>query len=498
MRSNLFSKLSFRSKITLIACSVSAILFLCYFLFVNISNYYESQQNLLERSELLAEMRAESLSSSMWNFDDSITKDIIKSLQRDKNFFGAEVFDAEGKSFVQVLNGVPDGTQLIISKDIKYFYKGNNQVIGKLVLYISTKEITNALYKKILYSIVAFLVLITAISITLSITFRLVTKPLTQIAEAMEAYGHGKKDVSLPEMNSNDEISTLADNFKNMKSEINDFTNNLEDLVRKRTAQLELALTKVQAANDSKSKFLANFSHELRTPLNAIIGFSEFISGELLGKLGNAKYKEYAKNISDSGTHLLDMINDILDLSKAEAGKLVISMEYIDLADSLHDCSRYIEKKATDANIAVIKNIPANLPPIVIDRIRLKQIMLNLLSNAVKFTPVGGQIVISASVEKLDDINNEFTIIVKDSGIGMSAEQIKTAFETFGQVDDDAERAAKGTGLGLPLTKHLVELMGGTITVESKKDVGTTMAVKFISDNSLPVGEKLIREITLQ
>jgi PAS domain S-box-containing protein len=230
-------------------------------------------------------------------------------------------------------------------------------------------------------------------------------------------------------------------------------------------------------ANRTKSEFLANMSHELRTPLNAIIGFSEIIQNEVLGPLGNEQYTSYAGDIHESGIHLLGLINDILDYSKAEAGKITLNNQPLDLAVLVDSCLRLVAPRAEETGIAMIANIPEDCPKISADMIRLKQILINLLSNGVKFTEAG-----SVTIEAECDRETGIVIRVRDTGIGIAEENIAQAFSLFGQVDSALSRKFEGTGLGLPLSRSLAQLHGGDLTLESELGVGTTAIVTLPAD----------------
>ena len=204
---------------------------------------------------------------------------------------------------------------------------------------------------------------------------------------------------------------------------------------------------RAELANRSKSEFLANMSHELRTPLNAIIGFSEILENELMGPLGAECYKEYAGNIRESGAHLLDIINDILDLSKIEAGKDLLLDEIIDLSRTIRSCLRLIGMRAEIAKVTLIDQVSPTLPPMQADERKMKQILINLLSNAVKFTPEGGTVTLSAARVESGGIE----IVVSDTG----------------------------TGLGLPLAENFTRMHGGTLVLESRVGEGTRVVLNF-------------------
>ncbi|HWD27022.1 MAG TPA: MHYT domain-containing protein [Rhizomicrobium sp.] len=238
------------------------------------------------------------------------------------------------------------------------------------------------------------------------------------------------------------------------------------------SSRLTLALEAAAAANHAKSAFLAAMSHELRTPLNAIIGFSEVMATEAFGPMGLVRYRDYAKDIHASGGHLLALINDILDLSRIDAGDARLTETDIDLGALAGECLRMIDGQAAKGELTLSLQGAAGLPKVRGDTRRLKQVLINLLANAVKFTPVGGKIAI-----KLARTNAGISLAVEDSGIGIAPADIPRALERFGQVDSSLARKYDGVGLGLPLAKQLMELHGGTLTLASKLHIGTTVTV---------------------
>ena len=240
------------------------------------------------------------------------------------------------------------------------------------------------------------------------------------------------------------------------------------------SATLRQALASADAANEAKSQFLAVMSHELRTPLNAVIGFSEMMAMEAFGPLGNARYREYARDIHSSGAHLLKLINDILDISRITAGQVSLSDDDINVLALLDDTVRMTLEQARKAGVQIDCQVSPRLPCLRADRRRIQQVLINLLSNAIKFTPAGGNIVVSASANE-----SGMTISVKDTGIGMSREDIPKAFERFRQIENSLSRKYEGAGLGLPLARDLIELHGGCLTLESEQGEGTTVVISF-------------------
>jgi signal transduction histidine kinase len=255
----------------------------------------------------------------------------------------------------------------------------------------------------------------------------------------------------------------------------------LESEVRKRTVDLEVALEKADAANKAKSEFLAAMSHDLRTPMNAILGFCDAIKSCIWGPIQPAKYDEYIDDIKGAGQHLLALINDVLDVSALEAGAVVLKDEMVVVADVIAVCCRMTANRIEQAGIERRLDL-APLPPLRADERRLRRILLNLLSNAAKFTPRGGAITVSAGLES----NGDMAITVADSGIGMDERGVAVALSRFGQVDSAWGRQQEGTGLGLPLARELVELHGGTLTIDSRRGRGTTVKLCFPKDRVGP------------
>ncbi len=267
-----------------------------------------------------------------------------------------------------------------------------------------------------------------------------------------------------------------------------------ELLVDARTRELEVKIVELEqaraaavSANVAKSRFLANMSHELRTPLNAVLGFAEIVRDRLFGDDAMDRYSEYAGNIHTSGSHLLGLINDILDLSKIEAGKLDLEEVRVDLGEEARAAMRLLDPQAFAKNVLMALDLP---DPVFVrgDARAIKQIMVNLLSNAVKFTPNDG--VVSLAIRQGED--RAITMTVSDTGIGIRTEDMQRVFESFGQGRHDVRaRNESGTGLGLPIVKGLVEAMEGRIDIDSMLDVGTTITVTLPPHRTLDAVEEV-------
>ena len=293
--------------------------------------------------------------------------------------------------------------------------------------------------------------LLLALGLGYSISWSLID-PVRKMDQHFSELAAGKfsQRVSVP---NRDELGALVENLNRMSDELGRLYREIEQ------------------ASQHKSEFLANMSHELRTPLNAIIGFSEVLSERMFGEV-NEKQADYLKDIHESGKHLLSLINDILDLSKIEAGRMELELSSFHLPTAVSNAVALIRERAQRHGIALGVEIDERLGDFQADERKVKQILLNLLSNAVKFTPDGGRVDVSA---KLD--TDKVEIAVKDTGVGISLEDQASMFEEFKQLGKDSSRKAEGTGLGLALTKRLVELHGGQIAVQSAVGQGSTFRV---------------------
>ncbi len=286
----------------------------------------------------------------------------------------------------------------------------------------------------------------------------------------------------------------LQDSEERMREKIVELLDSRQSLEQKgaelKTLAESLAKARdgAEAANRAKSEFLANMSHELRTPLNAVIGFSEVMRGEVFGPLGNQRYREYAKGIHESGSHLLGLINDILDLAKVEAGHLSLRNDTVDIASVVAASCRLIHDRAVQAGITLVAEPAKELPQVRGDELKLKQICLNLLSNAIKFTHLGGKVEITAARAEDGGID----LIVKDTGIGINPKHLALVVEPFQQIENPHSRKHEGSGLGLPLVKGLVELHDGSFRLDSIEGEGTTAAIHLPASRVIGVPNPVV------
>ncbi len=296
---------------------------------------------------------------------------------------------------------------------------------------------------------------------------RRIVRPVEALRQGAARIGSGDLEYRL-DVKTGDELQVLAEEFNRMAARLQESYATLEQRIDERTRELAQKSRELEVASRHKSEFLANMSHELRTPLNSVIGFSEVLRDRMFGDL-NAKQTQYVEVILASGRHLLSLINDILDLSKIEAGRMELELAAFDLPLAIQNALTLVSDRAARHGITIATALDKRLGPLTADERKLKQILLNLLANAVKFTPAGGRVEVAARPS-----DGHVEISVTDTGIGIAEEDQDAIFEEFRQVGAHEGRPREGTGLGLPLAKRFVELHGGRLWVESKVGRGST------------------------
>ena len=336
--------------------------------------------------------------------------------------------------------------------------------------FFGYSAISNTTYAFFVLAGLSFLFLIGATFLIAAHLKMANSRQIRGLQQAMQAVSAGQNYAVRAEKLGEGELGELTDGFNAMLAQIQTDSD-----------ELRTASHQAEAASRAKTDFLANMSHELRTPLNAIIGFSEVIKSEMLGPLGIDRYRYYAKDIFDSGHHLLAVINDILDISKVEAGQYELNEEALDLTNLIEQSLCLVRERAKSRRLDLIVDITPKLPNVLVDQRLIKQSLINLLSNAVKFSPGPGSVRVRARVE----LDGTMILSVADSGIGIAEKDIAKALQPFNQVGSALTGGHEGTGLGLPLAKSFLEVQGGSLEIASQIGKGTTVTLRLPAERVL-------------
>jgi signal transduction histidine kinase len=379
----------------------------------------------------------------------------------------AEKMAAAGRTAEEIDKAVRiDDTQAVKAMRIldDELFAANKKSSARVSGFIARAERTS-----IAAAVIAALILVSIISVILWFLRIRLLRPLDALGGMMIRLAKGDTSIAVPGTGRKDEIGDMARSVAIFRATMAERKDIEEALVE--------AKERAVLADQAKSDFLANMSHELRTPLNAVIGFSEIIKTEAFGPVENPKYAEYVESIYDSGQLLLYLVNDLLDVTAIESGKLALREAEIDLNQAVADCFHQLEPQAGKEKIVLKNLITDKVPKVLADGLRLRQIILNLASNAVKFSPENGAVTIAAH----RNAEGEMILSVTDTGIGMAAENISTALAPFGQVDGDAFTTSKGggAGLGLFLCRLFAEMHGGGLEIESAPGIGTRALVRL-------------------
>jgi signal transduction histidine kinase len=440
------------AKVLLFVCAaVFTILFSSFYVFEQIE-YEEKKTALLKRQKLITQSQAIIIAQYIQNNDEEPISLTLSGVLSNPSIVGVAIHDLEGKplySFGEFESA--DYRLFEQSNDITTFSGSAVRTLGVLLTVATERYIVEDMQQRRKFYAFVFAVLFVVIIVAVYASIHLIVAiPLNRLINAILQESQFRAQ------------SQLREELRHREKMFTDL------LVMKDAAE---------QASRAKSEFLAAMSHELRTPLNAIIGFSEVIKEQIFGPVGIGKYLDYSKDIHRSGQHLLGLINDILDLAKIESGTHELHEEDIEFEEVIRAAMRLVDQDARKGGLAMQRVIPETLPTIRADRRQLKQILVNLLSNAVKFTDAGGQVTLKAWCRM--DIG--YVLQVVDTGIGIAPEDIPKALSRFGQIDAGLNRRYEGTGLGLPLTKALVEQHGGSLDIQSEIGVGTTVTVRFPS-----------------
>ncbi len=441
---------------------------------------------LIRSLSILTEVVAENSIGALTFEDSSAASEALAVLRAEPQIATACIYDQTGGVFADYHRGGSEGGSCPVEavehghRFLGHFLDADEvafvrqivfheQNIGSVYVRAELRELHSRLND---FGGTALIILLFCSALVIALSNRLqrvITRPIFDLLEVTKDVSV-KRDYSIrAEKHTDDEIGLLVDGF-----------NGMLDTVQERDVQVTTAKEQAELADRSKSEFLANMSHELRTPLNAILGFSEVMGNATFGPLGNPKYEEYAKDINDSGRHLLDLINDILDLSKVESGTDELREENIEIHELVGPVMSLVKGRAMKGGDELETEVEDHLPMLRADERKLKQILVNLLTNAIKFTPPGGKVTLRAWC----CVEDGYVFQVVDSGIGIALEDIPKALAPFQQIDSALNRKYEGTGLGLPLAKRLVELHGGSLDLQSEVGVGTTVTARFPAQRS--------------
>ena len=442
------------------------------------------RERMAEKIDRFVEDQSRVLSRAVWTMDRERVEVILGAVVNEPDVVAARVTDNFGSTLAAVGDMSRAESSFTRRSDIVFRNEGAGRVVGQLEVGATDARVVSEFESRLVRNAVLLMLLLVAAIVSAMVAFRrTIGAPLSRLIDALESDDE-RADERL-EWPVNDEIGEVIGAFNRMRErqrrferELRSAREELERRVQARTRELAVARDQAEAANKAKSRFLANMSHELRTPLNAVLGFSEVMTNEMFGPLGDPRYATYCRDIRNSGEHLLALINDILDLSKVEAGKWEFAEERVDLAEIAREAVRIAAPSeemppAERTAPAVEAELDPDLPAVKGDARALKQILMNLLSNAVKFTGPEGRITLAATRAGGGGVE----LRVADTGAGIPASQLETVLEPFSQAESSMADAGGGTGLGLSLVQAFAELHGGMVTIESVEGEGTTVRV---------------------
>ena len=470
--SKLFNRLDFKAGLFAFICVAFIMLIEGFFAYQEMER--EKFADFTENSQSMTETMANAMEFALWDFDIDVIKEMMLGMGENQTIISTSVTHANGDLVSEInhkqLPAIEEN-YLVLSEIIR---SPSEENIGTFKAVFSLDALKGQMKSYLLFTIFRAFVVSSLVYLVIALTLEWVIKPIRSLKESVKNYNGSEKLEIIQGLERDDEIGSLARGFKQIADQIHYNVIDLEERVEQRTFDLVEAVEKAAAANKAKSSFLANMSHEIRTPMNGVLGMAQVLQGTKL----NEKQRTFVNTIYDSGSALLTIINDILDYSKIEAGKVALDPAPFNMGDAVEDVATLLGATARDKDLELMVRIQPDLPKTFMGDVgRIRQIITNLVGNAVKFTNEGS-VVIDVSGQVEND-NADLKIAIKDTGIGLAPDKLDVIFDEFNQAENSTTRKFGGTGLGLSITKSLIEAMGGNISVESKLGKGSDFIVSI-------------------